>query len=160
MSLPPIQNFSSLPSEAQTGALDLLFEPSPTLHRLVTPILSKTFSDYPALIADVHALLTSLPSGSADLHAVLGSHPRLGAPKVDSAQSAAEQARLRGSPEQTARLAELNAEYEAAFPGLRYVVFVNGRGRPEIMVNMEDRIRRGDLRAEEVEAINVSTSGF
>ncbi|KAH6670937.1 Oxo-4-hydroxy-4-carboxy-5-ureidoimidazoline decarboxylase [Plectosphaerella plurivora] len=155
MSLPTIQSFSTLPAEAQTNALDLLFEPSPTLHRLVTPaVLSKTFSDYPALIDDVHSVLISLPSGSTDLHAVLGSHPRLGAPKVDSAQSAAEQAKLQGSAEQTAKLAELNAKYEATFPGLRYVVFVNGRGRPEIMANMEERIQRGDLRAEEVEAIN------
>lgn len=155
-SLPPCQQLPTLPAESQAAALDLLFEPSPTLHRLVTlGSFSRVFDTYNDLIDDVHSLLVNLPSGSPDLHSILGSHPRLGAPKVDSAQSAAEQAKLRGSPEQTARLAELNATYEATFPGLRYVVFVNGRGRPEIMANMEERIKRGDPRAEEIEAINV-----
>ena len=32
---------------------------------------------------------------------------------------------------------ELNAAYEKTFPGLRYVVFVNGRSRHEIMDNMQ-----------------------
>ena len=50
-------------------------------------------------------------------------------------------------------LADLNAEYEARFPGLRYVVFVNGRARPAILADMRERIARGDAAAEEREAI-------
>jgi 2-oxo-4-hydroxy-4-carboxy--5-ureidoimidazoline (OHCU) decarboxylase len=52
-------------------------------------------------------------------------------------------------------LGELNAEYEARFPGLRYVVWVNGRGREEVMADMRRRIERGDLREEEREGIRV-----
>jgi 2-oxo-4-hydroxy-4-carboxy--5-ureidoimidazoline (OHCU) decarboxylase len=71
---------------------------------------------------------------------------------VDSAQSAAEQANLQGEGEQ---LAELNREYEERFPGLRFVVFVNGRGRPEIMNDMRGRIDRGDFAKEVDEALQV-----
>lgn len=172
--LPSIEGLSALPPTSQAHALNLLFEPSETLHNLVIPsITSTTFSSYDELIDHVHSLLVALakprtadPSAQktgespnrAILHSILGSHPRLGAPKVDSAQSAAEQARLQGDSEQTAKLAALNAEYEATFPGLRYVVFVNGRGRPEIMDNMRARIDRGNFEMEEQEAINVGLS--
>ena len=44
---------------------------------------------------------------------------------------------------------ELNEEYERKFPGLRYVVFVNGRGREVIMRDMRGRIE-GSTREEEV----------
>ena len=82
----------------------------------------------------------------------MGSHPRLGAKKVESAQSAAEQTQLATG---AAQLAALNEEYEARFPGLRYVVFVNGRGKDVIMEDMRRRIDRGDVVAEEREAIKV-----
>ncbi|ROT38112.1 hypothetical protein SODALDRAFT_296643 [Sodiomyces alkalinus F11] len=160
-SLPNIATLRSLPTNDQTASLDLLFEPSPALHTLVLPLLaSTTFESYMDLIDNIHDLLTDLASDSTPknrtaLHNILGSHPRLGAPKVNSAQSAAEQARLRagGSEAEAAELAALNAKYEDAFPGLRYVVFVNGRGRPEIMEDMRDRIARGDFAAEERAAI-------
>ena len=94
------------------------------------------------------------------LHSILGSHPRLGEPKKEtlSEQSRAEQRRLQeeGGKETAEKLARLNREYEDRFPGLRYVVFVNGRGREEIMRDMERRIARGNMRAEEREAVEVS----
>jgi len=91
------------------------------------------------------------------LEEILDSHPRLGAKKVESAQSQAEQAQLQGGEEGEAeKLAQLNAEYEAAFPGLRYVVFVDGRGRDVIMEDMRQRISGGDLEAERRAAIRVS----
>ena len=57
-------------------------------------------------------------------------------------------------------LKKLNKEYEETFPGLRYVVWVNGRPRTEIMADMRRRIDRGDLRAEEREGIKVSLRIF
>jgi 2-oxo-4-hydroxy-4-carboxy--5-ureidoimidazoline (OHCU) decarboxylase len=48
-----------------------------------------------------------------------------------------------GGEEERAKLAKLNEEYEARFPGLRYVVFVNGRSREVIMEDMRRRIERG-----------------
>ncbi|KAI0148378.1 Oxo-4-hydroxy-4-carboxy-5-ureidoimidazoline decarboxylase [Xylariaceae sp. FL1272] len=116
------------------------------------------FTSYQSLIQHIGTLMTQLtvspsPSSQEKLHSILGSHPRLGAKKVDSAQSRAEQAQLRGSSDEPERLARLNAEYEERFPGLRYVVFVNGRGRDVVMEDMRRRIDRGDVRAEEREGI-------
>ncbi|PHH51608.1 putative allantoinase 1 [Ceratocystis fimbriata CBS 114723] len=158
--LPEPTTIASLPQAEQIAILDALFEPSPTIHILMQPVLtSQTFKSYAALIdacfAAIHRLASdATPENKATLHRILGSHPRLGAPKVDSKQSASEQAKLQsGSEETKQRLAALNAEYEARFPGLRYVVFVNGRGRPEIMEDMKARIARGNIELEEQEAI-------
>lgn len=114
------------------------------------------------------------------LENVLASHPRLGEKKVESAMSRAEQAAMLaasaaakstdmatvGSPQtsaaskgsadaeaEAATLLKLNQEYEAAFPGLRYVVFVAGRPRPVIFENMRSRIARNDIVKERQEAI-------
>jgi 2-oxo-4-hydroxy-4-carboxy--5-ureidoimidazoline (OHCU) decarboxylase len=168
--LPPIGVFHTIPTTEQLSVLDLLFEPSPALHTLLLDrhdTLRTPFSSYPDLIEHVSSAIRSLlaenspdattaATNTATLHAILGSHPRLGAKKVESAQSAAEQARLQqGAEEERVELARLNHAYEAAFPGLRYVVFVNGRGRPEIMLDMRARIVRGDIAAEERTAIQV-----
>lgn len=81
----------------------------------------------------------------------------MGAKKVESAQSAAEQAKLQAGGEEEARLlAELNEEYERKFPGLRFVVWVNGRGRGEIMSIMRERIARGEWEEERDGAVEVS----
>lgn len=158
--LPDVTTLASLDEAQLTSVLDLLFEPSKELHTLALPTLKAiTFATYPELIDTLRDQLLVIaktfhpdPSARAPLLSILGSHPRLGAKKVDSQQSAAEQASLGAESE---KLAALNAEYEAQFPGLRYVVFVNGRSRDVIMENMRQRIDRGDFAAEEVEAINV-----
>lgn len=174
--LPPIASLASLPDEAIADVLDLLFEPSKDLHALALPAIrasSPQISSYDDLVDLVRTQLLALqgqvvtfqdPSpthaalaAKSKLLAILGAHPRLGAKKVESAQSAAEQAQLqKASDEEAAQLAALNAEYEASFPGLIYVVFVNGRSRAAIMENMRERITRGVYAQEEVEAIEVS----
>lgn len=53
-------------------------------------------------------------------------------------------------------LRALNEAYEVKFPGLRFVVFVNGRGRGEIVEIMKERIERGDWEAERDGAVKVS----
>ncbi|KAF7552720.1 hypothetical protein G7Z17_g4107 [Cylindrodendrum hubeiense] len=155
MGLPPIGDLHLCNDVSQAQLLDLLFEPSPAIHEtLIHVIRTAEYLSYPELIDACHIQLLSLAAAGATgamthpdatLLAILGSHPRLGAKKVDSAQSAAEQANLQGEGQE---LGVLNAEYEAKFPGLRYVVFVNGRGRPEIMQDMRDRIARGDYSKE------------
>lgn len=169
MSLPPVTTLPTLPSEIVTSTLDLLFEPSPALHALALPTLrdpANSFASYTDLIAALRKQLLALASytegdlpSRTTLHSILGSHPRLGEPKRESLseQSRAEQRRLQeeGGQETAEKLARLNREYEARFPGLRYVVFVNGRGREEVMRDMERRIARGDGRTEEREAVEV-----
>ncbi|KAM0430944.1 hypothetical protein ACHAPT_005578 [Fusarium lateritium] len=154
MTLPRPQDVREEDETEQVKILDLLFEPSPAIHSNLIPILkSAEYTSYSELIDACKTRLFSLAASNSSnpdpaLLSILGSHPRLGAKKVESTQSAAEQANLQGQGEE---LAKLNKEYEEKFPGLRYVVFVNGRGRPEIMEDMRTRITRGDF-AKEVDA--------
>lgn len=90
---------------------------------------------------------------------IIGAHPRLGAsPKkilTLSEHSQQEQSSLqRATENEKVKLRQLNELYEKKFPGLRYVVFVNGRPREEIMRDMELRINRGDIVAERKAAFN------
>jgi 2-oxo-4-hydroxy-4-carboxy--5-ureidoimidazoline (OHCU) decarboxylase len=175
--LPAITSLPTLSDTALTSVLDLLFEPTADLHAMALPTMrTMSFDSYDDLISTLRDQLLKVQkhleedsssgsqesTGAADaqavLHRILGSHPRLGEKKVDSAMSRAEQANLKaGGGEEAEKeaqmLAALNHEYESKFPGLRYVVFVNGRGRPEIMRDMRRRIDRGDLLEEEREGI-------
>lgn len=174
--LPAITSLPALSDAALTSTLDLLFEPSSDLHNLALPTMhAMSFESYDELISTIRDVLLAVAGGLGDSSAgdestsdktspqakepllrILSAHPRLGEKKVDSALSRAEQANLRSggdSEEVLSQLAALNREYEDTFPGLRYVVFVNGRGRPEIMADMRRRMARRDYAAEEREAI-------
>ena len=72
--------------------------------------------------------------------AVLAAHPQIGARTGLSRRSASEQ----GTDDDSAVLAELadlNAAYEERF-GFRFVVFVNGRPRREILPILRERLDR------------------
>lgn len=163
MALPTIESVPDLSTTERAAILDLLFEPSTQLHTLSVPLLhEKRFESYDELISSVGVQLTDLsnsPSSSDKewLESILGSHPRLGAKKVESAQSQAEQAQLKGSAEESEQLRLLNEQYESTFPGLKYVVFVNGRQRSVIMEDMQQRIAGHDIVAERAAAIRVCT---
>lgn len=160
--LPPIADIMALPTKDRAAILDLLFEPSTQLHTLSVPLLhEKKFESYADLISAVGVQLTDLAESASSsdtewLESILGSHPRLGAKKVESAQSQAEQAQLQGTADETEQLLALNEEYERKYPGLRYVVFVNGRNRSVIMDDMRQRIANSDLESERLAAIKVS----
>ncbi|KAM5467454.1 hypothetical protein MauCBS54593_005424 [Microsporum audouinii] len=147
-------------SEKQTAVLDVLFEPSDALHDLAVPLLQTPFNSYSELIdcvgAKLHQLAERAASDDSDkqvLYDILGSHPRLGASKAThlSDFSKLEQANL-STPgeggEEAQQLEKLNEEYEKTFPGLRYVVFVCGRGKDVIMEDMRHRIDAGDVSRE------------
>lgn len=126
--LPPIEGVPSLSTVERATILDALFEPCRALHTLSLDLLHiEKFNSYNDLIASVGVQLSDLaesPSTSDTewLDQILGAHPRLGAKKVDSAQSQAEQAQLNtGGEEEAKNLKDLNEEYESTFPGLRYV---------------------------------------
>ena len=70
---------------------------------------------------------------------VLDAHPAIGA-NASSARSAREQG-TDDDPAVLAELAELNAAYEQRF-GFRFVVFVNGRPRREIVPVLKERLER------------------
>ncbi|KAK4946729.1 hypothetical protein LTR10_014231 [Elasticomyces elasticus] len=164
--LPPISTLPSLDTEERAKVLDLLFEPCQQLHTLSVSLLrEKTFSSYDELIDAVGKQLfdlyeSNLESDTKWLDAILSAHPRLGEKKVDSEQSRNEQAQLnQGGSEEAQLLADMNRKYEETFPGLRYVVFVNGRSRPVIMADMQKRIERGDISQEKQDAIKVGLDG-
>jgi 2-oxo-4-hydroxy-4-carboxy--5-ureidoimidazoline (OHCU) decarboxylase len=124
LTLPPISALPTLSAAEMEQLLDLLFEPSPALHSLCLPILhGVTFASYDAIISHINNLLKDLANRDKNtLDEILGSHPRLGAKKVESAQSQAEQRQLNhGAEGEKEELAWLNQQYEHRFPGLRYV---------------------------------------
>jgi len=84
---------------------------------------------------DVIALMSE-----AERIAVLNAHPRIGAVTGLSARSAAEQNDGTTDPSTLRTLELLNAEYERTF-GFRFVVFVNGRSRAEIVPVLQARLR-------------------
>ncbi|KAL9129517.1 MAG: hypothetical protein Q9217_002041 [Psora testacea] len=159
--LPPIGILPILPISERAKILDHLFEPSEPLRILCEPLLNGTsFSSYDDMISQIQVRLEDLLTSSTDndtcnsLDQILGSHPRLGGKIIKSTQSQAEQARLSSPNEpEDVKLAEMNALYEQKFPGLRYVVFVKGRSRGEILNNMRVRIDRANFKMEREEAI-------
>ncbi|KAG9248922.1 Oxo-4-hydroxy-4-carboxy-5-ureidoimidazoline decarboxylase [Calycina marina] len=158
--LPAITTLPNLSAVERATILDALFEPCTALHTLSIDLLhTTTFDSYNDLVASVGVQLMNLSENASKsdnewLDKILGAHPRLGAKMVDSAQSQAEQAQLNtGGEEEATQLRELNEEYEKVFPGLRYVVFVDGRSRSVIMENMRERITRADIKQERLEAI-------
>jgi 2-oxo-4-hydroxy-4-carboxy--5-ureidoimidazoline (OHCU) decarboxylase len=79
---------------------------------------------------------------------ILDAHPRIGAPTASlSAQSQSEQAAHATTQATLDELARLNTEYEAKF-GFKFIVFVNGRPRAELLP--EFRARLGNERAQEM----------
>jgi len=70
---------------------------------------------------------------------VLDAHPAIGS-RATSARSQREQG-TDDDPDVLAQLAELNRAYEGKF-GFRFVVFVNGRPRREIVPVLRERIER------------------
>lgn len=77
----------------------------------------------------------------AERVAVLNAHPRIGVATGLSARSAAEQNHGPTDRDTLRTLELLNAEYERTF-GFRFVVFVNGRSRAEIVPVLQARLRR------------------
>lgn len=99
------------------------------------------------VVARARALIATL--SDPEQVAILNAHPPIGATRGLSARSAAEQHAAR--PEDPAileELARLNAAYEAKF-GFRFVVFVHGRTRGEILPVFRERF--GRTRPEELE---------
>lgn len=163
-SFPPFRAFLTSPRDIQADVLSLLFEPCDVLQSLIFRDVLNTsnYVDYPDMIEAVRTALSHLLGGpmttrvSGVIQEIIAAHPRLGAKKVESKLSQAEQASLTSNEAETNILNGLNEQYEKVFPGLRYVVFVNGRSRPIIFEDMTRRINRNDYDLECEEAFQVS----
>ena len=114
-----------------------IFERSPELTSRLLPVLAPT--DAPEdIVAKARAIVGTF--GDGERIAILGAHPRIG----DSVRASELSRQEQGSDEDErtlAELAELNDEYERRF-GFRFVVFVNGRSRSEIVPVLRERLRR------------------
>ena len=91
-----------------------------------------------AIIARARAALAAMTED--ERIAVLDAHPRIGPTAGLSARSAAEQGAATDGAT-LGKLERLNDEYERRF-GFRFVVFVHGRSRAEIVPVLEARLRR------------------
>lgn len=157
--LPPIETLSTLPTTELVSILDHLFEPCVPLHTLSLGLLrDHTFASYDDCIANIGIQLTNLAESTSTsdrqwLESILEAHPRLGEKRIESTQSQGEQAQLTANVHGRDKLAELNASYESTFPGLRCVVFVDGRDRAIILKDMQARIDRNNAGLERLEAI-------
>lgn len=153
--VPDISSVASRSAAEKQEILSELFEPSEALARYVVPMLDEAASSWSEAIERIRARLHNLPPSDACLIQMIGAHPRLGAAKVDSAHSRAEQKSLQhASAVEAEQLRELNAAYEQKFPGLRYVVFVAGRPRSVIIEDMRRRIATGTFDVEVRTAID------
>jgi 2-oxo-4-hydroxy-4-carboxy--5-ureidoimidazoline (OHCU) decarboxylase len=150
-SLPPltdIQDSASSPTSSLAVALSILFEHSPILVSKLEPqlheIFRKSSSSSPRLSSYAELIDLSLAEiAKWDIPAqseFISGHPRIGESSNLSKLSAKEQG-AQGvkptPPELLKRLEHLNAAYEAKYPGLRYITFVNGRSRAAIAEEME-----------------------
>ena len=132
-----------MPSDQITGRLAAVFERAPGL----ADALRHAGQDTPrAIIAKARAALEAMTDDQQV--AVLNAHPRIGAdPASLSLHSRHEQGDA--ADEATLReLGDLNDAYEGKF-GFRFVVFVAGRSKPELVRVLRARVantREAELR--------------
>ncbi|KAF5362080.1 hypothetical protein D9756_002446 [Leucocoprinus leucothites] len=149
-SLPTLDAIRDGPSGKESPlatALTILFEPSPILLSTLEPQLSTYLKSQPPPSVSSYGHLIDLSLGEIKTWDIpsqsefISGHPRIGESKNLSALSAKEQGATAivnlTPPEVLARLKHLNACYEAQYPGLRYITFVNGRSRATIVEEME-----------------------
>ncbi|KAJ1649280.1 hypothetical protein IWQ61_009582 [Dispira simplex] len=161
--LPKIEELNNSPPAEFQSFVALFFESTPELSTRL--YLQRPFASYNALVQQAQSILrTGLTE--AEQVDVINAHPRLGEiPAKLSVLSRAEQQGGIGTNTSTQtspansevehRLAELNQAYEAKY-GFRFLVFVNGRSREELVPLLEDRLTHS-TRDREIDAALTDT---
>ncbi|KAJ3477220.1 hypothetical protein NLI96_g10617 [Meripilus lineatus] len=146
--LPPINDVlhtSTTNQEVLSDALTILFETTPPINTIYVPKVAEKLEGAGATLSYADIIEISIEvvlSCDREFQArFIECHPRIGQVKKLSQLSSKEQASVETPPQVLARLEHLNACYEFRFPGLRYITFVNGRTRAQIMEEMEDKLR-------------------
>jgi 2-oxo-4-hydroxy-4-carboxy--5-ureidoimidazoline (OHCU) decarboxylase/GNAT superfamily N-acetyltransferase len=152
---PRLEDLNQLPAEAFVAEVTPLFEGAPAFLRLLAD--ERPFEADEDLVRAAFEVAHGLPE--QEWLELIEAHPRIGAPPEEvSETSYDEQGYAEESAEdaETARayeeLAMLNEIYERQF-GFRYVVFVAGRPKPEIVPLLEHALRN-DREAELRRAID------
>ena len=145
--LPPLNDLHNDAPDGGLSALrkvvSTLFEHSPVLDDHLVPKLasiSSAITSYTDLVDRSAAIIQSWPPILQSTF--ISGHPRIGEqnPAQLSALSVSEQARYYTPPWVIERLGWLNGVYEGRYEGLRYITFVNGRTRKEVMEEMENAL--------------------
>ena len=143
--MPTLEEVNALDAGGFVAALAPLFEGGEGLLRRLAD--ERPFDDEDALFEAARAVARGLPE--TEQVALLDAHPRIGAdPATVSAMSRAEQGYDRTQPEGEQddqawvanELEALNEAYEGLF-GFRFVVFVAGRPRADIIPILEHALR-------------------
>jgi 2-oxo-4-hydroxy-4-carboxy-5-ureidoimidazoline decarboxylase len=163
-SLPLISELNILPDHEFLTVVNTLFETAPPLAQRL--LARRPYTSYEQLISTAEDIIlpassstssASSPLNDEEILQVVNAHPRIGAPVASlSALSQREQSgghalntNTNAETEAVAlaktleQLAELNAAYEAKY-GFRFIVFVNGRSRAEIVPILKDRLDHGE----------------
>ncbi|RUP50074.1 Oxo-4-hydroxy-4-carboxy-5-ureidoimidazoline decarboxylase [Jimgerdemannia flammicorona] len=141
--LPPISELNTASRDGFLVAVNTLFEVAPPLGDHL--YAGRPYSSYGELIDRAQALIQSDKLTREEKIEVINAHPRIGEhPANLSALSLKEQGyqeRTVSPQEQQVNrtLAKLNENYEARY-GFKFVVFVNGRPRTEIIKVIGQRL--------------------
>lgn len=139
MRIPNIQTLNKSSESEFIKVVGLLFEPAPPLARAL--FKSRPFADYSELIQKSGQIIKSL--NQSEQIEVVNAHPRIGAPSATLSEASkkeqADTATGKELEQVLKRLEVLNMEYETKF-GFKFLVFVNGRSRSEIVKVLETRI--------------------
>jgi OHCU decarboxylase len=144
----PIEELNRLPLDGVAEALRPLFEAAdPLAARLAT---GRPYASYADLLDRAGALVDQMPAD--EQVAVVNAHPKIGESAAVVRETSALSYREQGYDAEAglpadqlerlyADLARMNAAYEARF-GFRFVVFVNGRSKAEILEVLRERFDR------------------
>ncbi|KAN0009715.1 hypothetical protein ACTFIU_007014 [Dictyostelium citrinum] len=141
--LPEIEFLNSF-SEQQSffDCVNLLFEAAPPLANALYS--KRPFSSYQQLIDQAHSIIQSL--NEAEKIQVINAHPRIGLSASQVKNSSSISYREQSCDNDSSidqsileSLTKLNDQYESKF-GFKFVVFVNGRSKKEIIPILENRI--------------------
>ncbi|KAI9309034.1 Oxo-4-hydroxy-4-carboxy-5-ureidoimidazoline decarboxylase [Cunninghamella echinulata] len=143
--IPPIEQLNRETPEVFIEAVNTLFETAPPLASRL--LAGRPYKSYLELIELAESICLGNELSDQDKLDVINAHPRIGENKTNlSAMSLKEQGyqnRQGGESEQdreiNATLAQLNKEYEEKY-GFKFVVFVAGRPRSQIIPLIRERI--------------------
>jgi OHCU decarboxylase len=140
VSVTPIEELNALPADELAPALRPLFEAAAPLATRLDA--ARPFTSYDELLDKAADIVFALPKSRQV--GVVNAHPRIGAdPNTVSGASYHEQGYANERGEDLASvyadLARLNKTYEDKF-GFRFVVFVHGRSKAEVLEVLRERI--------------------
>ncbi|CAG8480924.1 13942_t:CDS:1 [Acaulospora colombiana] len=150
--LPSIYELNSQDYDAFKYSINVLFEPAPPLVNVLYSL--RPFDSYASLVSAATKIILddNGPLTYQQKLEVINAHPRLGENKKNlSAMSLKEQGYTKmgesvessGVDDVNKKLRELNTLYEEKY-GFKFVIFVNGRSRDEIIPILKEKIENGN----------------